>query len=80
VTGAVLSIVAAVVVYWLKRKLAKAEDEREQLIDKLHEIDSAIADGDESGVNVLLDTALRVPLDKGRRDSGGQGGNETRGD
>lgn len=79
-TGAVLSIVAAVVVYWLKRKLAKAEDEREQLIDKLHEIDSAIADGDESGVNVLLDTALRVPLDKGRRDSGGQGGNETRGD
>ena len=78
--GAALSIVAAIVVYWLKRKLAKAEDEREQLIDKLHEIDSAIADGDESGVNVLLDTALRVPLDKGRRDSGGQGGNETRGD
>ena len=79
-TGAVLSIVAAVVVYWLKRKLAKAEDEREQLIEKLHEIDSAIASGSESDVNVLLDTALRMPIDEGRRDPGGQDGHETRGD
>ena len=69
-TGALISVVAALIVYWLKRKLAKAEDEREKLIDKLHEIDAAIADGDESGVNVLLDTALRMPLDEGRRDSG----------
>ena len=69
-TGALISVVAALIVYWLKRKLAKAEDEREKLIDKLHEIDAAIADGDESGVNVLLDTALRLPLDEGRRDSG----------
>ena len=79
-TGAVLSIVAAVVVYWLKRKLAKAEDEKEQLIEKLHEIDSAIADGDESGVNVLLDTALRMPVDAGRRDTGGQDSHAPRGD
>ena len=79
-TGAVLSIVAAVVVYWLKRKLAKAEDEREQLIEKLHKIDSAIADGDESGVNVLLDTALRMPIDAGRRDPGGQDSHAARGD
>jgi len=70
VTGALISVVAALIVYWLKRKLAKAQDEREKLIDKLHEIDAAIADGDESGVNVLLDTALRMPLDEGRRDSG----------
>ena len=69
-TGALISVVAALIVYWLKRKLAKAEDEREKLIDKLHEIDAAIADGDESGVNVLLDAALRMPLDEGRRDSG----------
>ena len=69
-TGALISIAAALIVYWLKRKLAKAEDDREKLIDKLREIDSAIADGDESGVNVLLDTALRMPLDEGRRDSG----------
>lgn len=69
-TGALISVVAALIVYWLKRKLAKAQDEREKLIDKLHEIDAAIADGDESGVNVLLDTALRMPLDEGRRDSG----------
>ena len=69
-TGALISVVAALIVYWLKRKLAKAEDEREKLIDKLHEIDAAIADGDESGVKVLLDTALRLPRDEGRRDSG----------
>ena len=69
-TGALISIAAALIVYWLKRKLAKAEDDREKLIDKLREIDSAIADGDESGVNVLLDTALRMPLDERRRDSG----------
>lgn len=69
-TGALISVVAALIVYWLKRKLAKAQDEREKLIDKLHEIDAAIADGDESGVNVLLDAALRMPLDEGRRDSG----------
>ena len=69
-TGALISVVAALIVYWLKRKLAKAEDEREKLIDKLHEIDAAIADGDEAGVNALLDTALRLPLDEGRRDSG----------
>ena len=76
--GGIISIVAAVVVFWLKRKLAKAEDEREQLKDKLHEIDSAIADGDEAGVNALLDTALRLP-DAGRRDSGGQDGDAPRG-
>ena len=69
-TGAIISIAAALIVYWLKRKLAKAEDERQKLIDKLHEIDSAIADGDESGVNALLDTALRMPSDAGRRDPG----------
>jgi hypothetical protein len=80
VIGAALSIVAAVVVYWLKRKLAKAEDEKEQLIVKLHEIDSAIADGDEGGVNALLDTALRMPVDAGRRDPGGQGRHAPRGD
>jgi uncharacterized membrane protein YvbJ len=70
VTSAIISIAAAVVVYWLKRKLAKAEDERQRLIEKLHEIDSAIADGDESGVNALLDAALRMPSDAGRRDPG----------
>jgi hypothetical protein len=79
VIGGIISIVAAVIVFWLKRKLAKAEDEREQLKDKLHEIDSAIADGDEAGVNALLDTALRLPSGEGRRDSGGQDGDAPRG-
>ena len=78
--GAALSIVAAVVAYWLKQKLAKAEDEKAQLIDKLHEIDSAIASGSESDVNVLLDTALRMPINAGRRDPGGQGRHAARGD
>ena len=69
-TGALISIAAALIVYLVDDKLAKAEDEREKLIEKLHEIDAAIADGDESGVNALLDVALRMPSDAGRRDSG----------
>ncbi len=79
-TSAVLSIVAALIVYWLKRKLKQAEDAREQLKNKLHEIDAAIADGDEVGVNALLDSALRLPSDAGRRDSGGQDSRPARGD
>lgn len=70
-TGALISVAAALIVYWLKRKLRKAENERETLIDKLHEIDAAIADGDEAGVNALLDTALRLPSNNtGHRNPG----------
>ena len=79
-TGALISIAAALIVYWLKRKLANAENERKRLIGKLHEIDAAIASGSESDVNVLLDNALRLPSDAGRRDTGGQDGHAPQGD
>ena len=72
--GALASIAAAVIVYYLKRKLKKSDNEREQLKDTLHEIDSAIASGNESDINVMLDNALRL-RDAGRRDSGGQDSN-----
>jgi type II secretory pathway pseudopilin PulG len=70
-TSAVLSIAAAIIVYYLKSKLKQAENEREQLKDTLHAIDSAIADGDEVGVNAMLDDALRL-RDASHRDPGGQ--------
>jgi uncharacterized membrane protein YvbJ len=79
VTGAIITVVCTIVVFWLKRRIAIEGNEQKQAEKKINKIDKAIADGDENDVNALLDAALRVP-DKSRGDSGGQGGQEGRGE
>lgn len=74
-TGAIITVVCTIVVFWLKRRIAIEGNEQRQAEEKINKIDKAIADGDENDVNALLDAALRVP-DKSRGDSGGQGGQE----
>ena len=78
-TGAIITVVCTIVVFWLKRRIAIEGNEQKQAEEKINKIDKAIADGDENDVNALLDAALRVP-DKSRGDSGGQGGQEGRGE
>lgn len=78
-TGAIITVVCTIVVFWLKRRIAIEGNEQRQAEEKINKIDKAIADGDENDVNALLDAALRVP-DKSRGDSGGQGGQEGRGE
>ena len=78
-TGAIITVVCTIVVFWLKRRIAIEGNEQRQAEEKINKIDKAIADGDENDVNALLDRALRVP-DKSRGDSGGQGGQEGRGE
>ena len=78
-TGAIITVVCTIVVFWLKRRIAIEGNEQRQAEEKINKIDKAIADGDENDVNALLDAALRVP-DKSRGDSGGQSGQEGRGE
>lgn len=78
-TGAIITVVCTIVVFWLKRRIAIEGNAQRQAEEKINKIDKAIADGDENDVNALLDAALRVP-DKSRGDSGGQSGQEGRGE
>ena len=70
-TNAIIAVVSAIIVFWLKRKLAHEQNEKEQLKETLHEVDKMVADGDADSVNKFLDVNLRVQ-DSGRGDSGGQ--------
>jgi hypothetical protein len=79
VTGAIITVVCTIVVFWLKRRIAIEGNEQRQAEEKINKIDKAIADGDETDVNALLDAALRVP-NESRRDSGGQSGQADRGE
>ena len=56
---ALIAVVAALVTYWLKRKLNKEQDKGALLEDALHEIDRAIKDGDVDAVNARLEHTLR---------------------
>ncbi len=70
-TNAILAVVSAIVVFWLKRKLAREQNEKEQLKATLHKIDKMVADGNADSVNEFLDVNLRVQ-DSGRGNSGKQ--------
>ena len=56
---ALIAVVAALVTYWLKRKLNKEQDKGALLEEALHEIDKAIKDGDVDAVNARLEHTLR---------------------
>jgi len=56
---ALIAVVAALVTYWLKRKLNKEQDRGALLEDALHDVDKAIKDGDVDAVNARLEHTLR---------------------
>jgi len=73
---ALIAVVAALVTYWLKRKLNKEQDRGALLEDALHDVDKAIKDGDADAVNARLERTLRrLSHRHGNRRQ--QGGGET---
>ena len=67
---ATLAIVAALIVWWAKRKIKRLENEKAEYEDALCEIDLAISTGNQDRVNHRLESVLRrLPKPKGRGDS-----------
>tara|TARA_R100000781_G_scaffold111206_1_gene77515 strand:+ start:1931 stop:2176 length:246 start_codon:yes stop_codon:yes gene_type:complete len=56
---AILAIAAALITFWLKRKIKRLEDEKAEYQEALAEIDLAIATGNQDRVNHRLDDVLR---------------------
>jgi|13_taG_2_1085334.scaffolds.fasta_scaffold142227_2 hypothetical protein len=56
---AILAIAAALITFWLKRKIKRLENEKAEYQEALAEIDLAIATGNHDRVNHRLDDVLR---------------------
>jgi hypothetical protein len=70
---AILAIVAALIGVWSKKKINALEDEKREYKEALHEIDLAIATGNEDRVNRRLDSVLRrLSVAENSSDPGGQ--------
>ena len=70
---AILAIVAAIIGVWAKKKINALEDEKREYKEALHEIDLAIATGNEDRVNRRLDSVLRrLSVAENSSDTGGQ--------
>jgi hypothetical protein len=70
---AILAIAAALITFWLKRKIKRLEDEKAEYQEALAEIDLAIATGNQDRVNHRLDDVLRRLSDpKNNSNSRGQ--------
>ena len=53
--AAVVSVVSALIVYWLNRKVKQEADKAAQLQSKLNDINTGIVKGDETSVNSRLE-------------------------
>ena len=53
--AAIVSVVSALIVYWLNRKVKHEADKAAQLQSKLNDINTAIVKGDETSVNSRLE-------------------------
>jgi|TARA_R100001530_G_C4312965_1_gene153561 hypothetical protein len=71
--GALATVVAAVLVFWLKRKVKAAADKAAALQEKLNKINKAIIDGDEDSVNSRIELLTNRLQDKDCRDPRRQG-------
>ena len=70
---AILAIVAALIGVWSKKKINALEDEKREYKEALHEIDLAIATGNEARVNRRLDSVLRrLSVAENSSDTSGQ--------
>jgi len=71
---AIITVVAAVIIYWLNRKVKAEADKAAQLQAKLNEINTAIVKGDETTVNSRIELLVNKLQDSGDSDTGRQGG------
>lgn len=53
--AAIVSVVSALIVYWLNRKVKHEADKAAQLQSKLNDINTAIVKGDETSVNSRIE-------------------------
>ena len=56
---AALAVISALIVFWLKRRIAKEKDVKEIVKDDLHEIDSIIDAGDADKLNDYINHSLQ---------------------
>ena len=73
---AIVTALAAVIIYWLKRRAKEEADKAAQLQTKLNKINNAIVKGDEDSVNSRIELLVNRLQDGGDGDTGGQGGKE----
>lgn len=67
---AALTLAAALLAWWVKRKLNRLENEKAEYEEALSEIDLAISTGNQDRVNHRLESVLRrLPKSKGGRNS-----------
>jgi monomeric isocitrate dehydrogenase len=56
---AIIALVSTVLVFWLKRRIAREKDRAKQLEEALKDVDKNIADGDVDAINRSLELSLR---------------------
>ena len=56
---AAIAVISALIVFWLKRRIAKDKDVKEIVKDDLHEIDSIIEAGDADSLNDYINHSLQ---------------------
>ena len=74
--AAIVSVVSALIVYWLNRKVKQEADKAAQLQAKLNEINTAIVKGDETSVNSRIELLTNRLQDIDGSNTIRQGGKE----
>jgi len=74
---AFLAVGAALITWWLKRRIKRLEDENAEYLDALSEIDLAVATGNQDRVNARLESTLRRLRDEARDSHSRRQGSDT---
>ena len=56
---AIIALVSTVLVFWLRRRIAREKDRVKQLEEALKNVDQNIADGDVDAINRSIELSLR---------------------
>ena len=70
--AAIVSVVSALIVYWLNRKVKHEADKAAQLQAKLNDINTGIVKGDETSVNSRIELLVNRLQDIDGSDTSGQ--------
>jgi len=73
---AIIALVSTLLVFWIKRRIAREKSRVEKLEEALRDVDKNIADGDVDAINSNLELSLRR-LSLRDRDRRQQEGRET---
>ena len=73
---AIITVVAAVIIYWLKQRVKAEADRAAQLQTKLNKINTAIIKGDETSVNSRIELLTNRLQDIDGSNTIRQGGKE----